>query len=59
MRTKTRWKKSDSNNNYYGTYTSSDFKCLALSVPDEGKSRKALPTHEIIKRVVFNFLHYI
>ena len=26
----------------------SDFKCLTLSVPDEGKSRKALWTHEII-----------
>ena len=33
-----------------GTYTSSD-----LSVPDEGKSGKALRTQEIIKRVVFNF----
>ena len=39
-----------------GTYTSLDFKCLALSVPDKGKFRKAIRTHDLIKHVVFNFL---
>ena len=40
------------------SYQVRDFKCLDLSVPDEGKSRKPLQTHEIIKCVVFNFLHH-
>ena len=44
--------------NGFDTFTSSDFKCLSLSDPDEGKLRKALRTHINIKRVVFIFLTF-